>query len=828
MFKRLIASLVCLTFSFSNIQYLHAQDFSVNQLPVPGAMIGESAPFAPLALKGLVVNPQKPLEFQFIVDTGKGPQDTATIKDQANQLVKYFLAGLTIPEGDLWVNLSPYEKNRMVPEVLGQTDLGRDLLVQDYILKQLTASLIYPGKDLGKEFWSRVYAKAQAQFGTTNVPVNTFNKVWILPDQAQVFENGAAAYVTKSTLKVMLDEDYTALQKHLPVHNSTDSIGSQIVRQIILPEITKEVNVGRNFAPLRQIYQALILAKWYKETIQNDLLDALYTNKDKVAGVNVNDPAVKEQIYDRYLQAYKKGAFNYIKEDPTPEGQVMSRKYFSGGTEMAMTVRNDGAMSAIQKIGTLLLLTVALAGTVANPALAQSNIVQQGPSVQTQYLLDQLTQGNDREKFDATMDLRRIVDKSAIPGLVKIFENPDSSPMSRKDAAIILFGWGWAPTQEGEKTQFDSLLQDRAMSRTSQQSPDAAMLEPLDSNDRRYLLRHIAGNIATDVELKVSTLHLPVNGRYGDGAFIFCPLFNLVIEREKDGDVYRINLDGTISTVSKDDPQLKLLIGLNADAREKWGKNYDIFPQVLDGKLRITFLSSRTEMRRNWPTMADMDYRGHYHASDHPEAQIQIYGSYELDGSQWIKRGVKHENGLSWLIYMHKVEETVLARILSIETPWNLRTAPQDAAMSGGRRHHRRSIEQDRRLDRVRNGAESENDVRRSIDALKGIGQYKAARLLEKALRAREKNSRRNRIESGSGIPTDRAMTNGGIDLNRIAIHRTGHVISVQFDPAQLIRLEQGGFEGFTPVIESMTRISSPFPLLGVNTPKQEVQLAQG
>ena len=71
---------------------------------------------------------------------------TAEIKQQANQLVKYFLAGLTIPEGDLWVNLSPYEKDRMVPAALGQTDLGRDLLAQDYILKQLTASLIISGE----------------------------------------------------------------------------------------------------------------------------------------------------------------------------------------------------------------------------------------------------------------------------------------------------------------------------------------------------------------------------------------------------------------------------------------------------------------------------------------------------------------------------------------------------------------------------------------------------------------------------------------------------------------------------------------------------------
>ena len=137
-------------------------------------MVGESAPFSPVALKGLIVNLQKPLEFQFIVDTGNSlppmgeKLNSLPLQQQANQLVKYFLAGLTIPEGDLWVNLSPYEKDRMVPTALGQTDLGRDLLAQDYILKQLTASLIYPEKDLGKEFWSRVYAKAQQQFGTTN------------------------------------------------------------------------------------------------------------------------------------------------------------------------------------------------------------------------------------------------------------------------------------------------------------------------------------------------------------------------------------------------------------------------------------------------------------------------------------------------------------------------------------------------------------------------------------------------------------------------------------------------------------------------------------
>ena len=107
--------------------------------------------------------------------------------------------------------------------------------------------------------------------------------------------------------------------------------GSQIVRQIILPEIEKEVNTGKNFAPLRQIYQALILAKWYKETIQNGLLDAVYTNKNKVAGVNLNDPAVKEQIYERYLRPTRRARLTTLRKTQHPMAKLCRGSIFQGG-----------------------------------------------------------------------------------------------------------------------------------------------------------------------------------------------------------------------------------------------------------------------------------------------------------------------------------------------------------------------------------------------------------------------------------------------------------------------------------------------------------------
>ena len=55
------------------------------------------------------------------------------------------------------INLSPYEKDRIIPQRFGLTEMGRDLLAEDYMLKQITASLIYPEDAIGKKFWKRIY-----------------------------------------------------------------------------------------------------------------------------------------------------------------------------------------------------------------------------------------------------------------------------------------------------------------------------------------------------------------------------------------------------------------------------------------------------------------------------------------------------------------------------------------------------------------------------------------------------------------------------------------------------------------------------------------------
>ena len=343
---RILSAFVAFVFMFSMVvppssAQMIPQMFS---LPSVGTMITMTPEYVPAVIKGLTLYPDNPLMFDFIIDTGDSNLTGDALEDESTKLIKYFLAALTVPENDMWVNLSPYEGNRIIPESFGVTEMGRDLLGQDYLLKQLTASLMYPEDALGSEFWERVYEKAEARFGTRDIPMNTFNKIWIVPENATVYEQEGSAFVVKSHLRVMLEEDYIALNENIDSEKfgMKDLLGedakiasgvtSEIVKEILIPEIEQEVNNGKTFANLRQIYNSMILATWYKMNLKDSLLGRVYVDQNKIKGVDIEDVDAKQKIYDQYIEAFKEGVYNYIKEDYDPATQqIIPRKYFSGG-----------------------------------------------------------------------------------------------------------------------------------------------------------------------------------------------------------------------------------------------------------------------------------------------------------------------------------------------------------------------------------------------------------------------------------------------------------------------------------------------------------------
>lgn len=315
-------------------------------MPEPAQIITTSSHINLPMLKGMQFYQDDPFTFNFIIDQGDKDLGEEAFKAESNRIIKYFLSSLTIPEEDLWVNLSPYEEDIIIPDGLGATDMGKDLLGEDYVLKQLLASLTYPESPLGKLFWKEVYRRAFILFGTTDIPINTFNKIWIVPEKAVIFEEKDKALISQAKLKVMLEEDYFALEENIddPQYRldkvneqkvkDANSLSSQIIKTMVLPVIEKEINNGENFALLRQVYHSLVLAIWFKQKLRESILEKVYVNKNKIKGIELNDPEIKEKIYRQYLKAYTDGAYKYVKKEyDQAEKKHVRRMYYSGGMD---------------------------------------------------------------------------------------------------------------------------------------------------------------------------------------------------------------------------------------------------------------------------------------------------------------------------------------------------------------------------------------------------------------------------------------------------------------------------------------------------------------
>ena len=337
--KRFIAGLLIVPFMTIAVMP-SARASQMPLMPKPDMMVAPTAPFTPALVRGITVDLLHPFQFNFIVGVGDDDLQGDVFKKEAMKLIKYFLVALTVPENDVWVNLSPFEKDRIIPEHFGKTEMGKELLLQDYMLKQLTAGLTNPQQKLGQQFWQRVREKVKQKWGTMDVPTDMFNKVWIVPDKARVYVKGQSVYVVDSHLKVMLEEDYVArgnavIQGQLNLTQENKEAGEivkQAIRDIIIPEIEKEVNEGKNFASLRQVQNSAILAAWYKKNLRQTLLGQVYVDQQKVNGISSRDQQAVGRVYRQYLEAFKEGVYNYIKEEFDADKQeVVPRKYFSGG-----------------------------------------------------------------------------------------------------------------------------------------------------------------------------------------------------------------------------------------------------------------------------------------------------------------------------------------------------------------------------------------------------------------------------------------------------------------------------------------------------------------
>ena len=139
----------------------------------------------------------------------------------------------------------------------------------------------------------------------------------------------------------MLESDYVArkasgsgTEGHGPLQSpaKAQELAAGVLREVIIPVLEKEVNEGARFAPLRQIYHSLILAAWFKMRLKDSVLGHDYADQRKTSGITTDDPGARQRIYEQYLETFRKGVYDLIREETDLlTREVIPRKYFSGG-----------------------------------------------------------------------------------------------------------------------------------------------------------------------------------------------------------------------------------------------------------------------------------------------------------------------------------------------------------------------------------------------------------------------------------------------------------------------------------------------------------------
>jgi len=259
-------------------------------------------------------------------------------REAVQKSLEYFFMGLSMNDEAFWVNLNPDEPERVIDPSLRDTDLGRIMLLADFRLKSDVSRFINPQNSKeGKEFWQRLYAKAQSLGVADKIPVVT--RLWIVPGDIEVSEGANQVTVVRSRLRVNLEPAYRSQPDRTEdkKERELDDFASGLMEELVLPYLNKEVNESYAYSDLREVYQALALADWYKQKFGSSRDSLLRTvNLEVLDDLELNCSYSPDEVYGDYLKSLKQGEYSF--EETDSQGSsfgsiITTRHYFSGGVD---------------------------------------------------------------------------------------------------------------------------------------------------------------------------------------------------------------------------------------------------------------------------------------------------------------------------------------------------------------------------------------------------------------------------------------------------------------------------------------------------------------
>lgn len=258
---------------------------------------------------------------------------TPGVRDRADELRTAFDIGLSLQPNRLFVNLNPYENNRITDRLLAKTDVGRDLLLADLQLKHDTSAITDPRRsDIGREYWQRLAIAA----GETHA-ITQETRTWIVPGTILVDATGGKAVLVDADLRVCSETEYLAGQKGA---NLSLSASDRLFAELILPILADRVNNAPEYAALRRDYRSLALARWYREQYKDaDAPEAKLIGSDSVSGFESRSKWSPTAIWKLYMNSVQHGDYNFTvrSEKNLPNGvrRISISRYFSGGVDFS-------------------------------------------------------------------------------------------------------------------------------------------------------------------------------------------------------------------------------------------------------------------------------------------------------------------------------------------------------------------------------------------------------------------------------------------------------------------------------------------------------------
>ena len=292
--------------------------------------------FRPTHLRYLSI-PEKADSCSVIIDRGsQKTYQSAEFTKSVRQLLDYFLTGVALPNEDFWVNLRPDDQANIIDPELAKTDAGRILLEADLQLKKDLASLTSPQTPEGKVYWDSLYQKAEELFGSQMVTIPTIVRPWIVPGEVVISSTPTDVYVYKANLKVMLEEDYLKGSSEYSFKDSRmrelNEYSAELIRSLILPKLTEDINSAKRYASLRQVFYSLILAQWFKQYFRGDFPSyQSRINRRDLSGLESAKPWSVEDYFNAYRKSFQEGEYNLSEQvSSLTQGQTI-RQYRSGG-----------------------------------------------------------------------------------------------------------------------------------------------------------------------------------------------------------------------------------------------------------------------------------------------------------------------------------------------------------------------------------------------------------------------------------------------------------------------------------------------------------------